>query len=205
MKRLIFLGLILILAASVSASDSIKRKNNPVKYHVILKDSITFNNAVNDRTIYLITEFARIKVMLSEIDSVEIGIIPDFHNEQKIINLLLALNSDNPEVRNNSFKKLKELNINALPIIRNYIEYAESKKISSYKYEYNPQSAFNELIQKYKVRRDFVDKDLIYLHDGFKLAGILSVKKSKAFLKLGSLKLQRENLNKIIILHETKL
>ena len=202
MKRLVLLIFILILANSLSAQDSLKKIPKDVKYKVFLRDSSTFIFSVSNRTVYLITEYARIKLILSDIDSIDIGIVPDFRNEQRIVNLLLKLNSDDTITRKSSFEKILKLNFSALPVIRNYIDYSADKNKPTDNDKYSQESALAELMKKYKVKRDFPERDIVYMNEGFRLGGFLSVKKKRSVIKFGKLILPREDVKKILILHE---
>ena len=180
-------------------------KDTLIKYKIILKDGGIFNGIMHNTTLYAVTEFAVLNVRLTDMDSVEIGILPDFRHETKIYNLLMKLSFGSDDDRRKAYEKLIRNNIGTIPIVRNYIDNQENKKQVIKDTKYTPENVLNGLMKKYNTDRNFTDKDVIYMHSNYKLGGILSVKKKRALLRFNKFTFSREAVRKIIILHAEKI
>ena len=191
------------LFANANEVDSSK-----IVFKIKLKSGEIYNGSIDNKQIYVITEFARLSVSLWEIDSVEIGILPDFYREKKIVNMLDKLSSGNIESRRKIYNKIISLNIGALPIIRNYIDNQPPKvTVKPYNSEIltdirTPENALQDLMHKYRIDRDFVDKDVLYMHQNYKIGGIITTKKKRAQIRFNNYIFPREDIMKIIILHK---
>jgi hypothetical protein len=174
-------------------------------YKIILKDGGVFNGSTENKKVYIITEFARLKIFLWDLDSVDIGILPDFDREKKIVKMLMRLSSESCRDKAclvSTYNKILALNIEALPVIRNYIENSEIKKPANISDTLTPENALQHLMIKYKTDRNFVDRDILYMHQSFKLGGIMTVKKKRALIRFDNFAFPREDIKKIIILHK---
>jgi len=187
-----------------SSAKGNKVDSNKVIYKVILKEGGVFNGSTNNKEVYVITQYARLKIYIWDIDSVDIGILPDYDREKKIIKTLVHLSSGNIESKRNIYNKIISLNIGALPIIRNYVDNSGIKKSANPSDTLTPENALQHLMLKYRLDRNFVDRDIVYLHQSFKLGGILTVKKKRALIRFDNFAFSRDEIKKIIILHKRK-
>lgn len=216
MKKLFLLFTVHYTLFTITVQSQVKtineqqaKNDGQLKYKIILKDSGIFHGSTIDKKIYIVTAYARINLKLSEIDSVEIGILPYYLKEKKILSLLKQLDSDNKEKKEKAYKKLISMRIGALPVIRNYINKDTVRnrntivksRMSAAGNKYTPEEVLNELETKYKVNRDFIDRDIIYMHTNFKIGGIFTVRKKRALIKFGKFVFPRDEIKKIIFLH----
>jgi hypothetical protein len=174
---------------------------NEIKYKIYLKDGGIFQGACNDKFVYIVTEYSTIKTQLSELDSIQVGILPYYLMENKINKYLMQLNSHENSARQKAYDNLISMPVGALPEIRRFIKTNPGTDNNNNEIKYTPQNIFNILTAKYKLNKDFMEMDLIYLNSNFKVGGIFSVRKRMALIKLGSYTIPRENIIKIIFLH----
>lgn len=199
MNRYVFITILIILVnfkLFSGVNDSLKT----IKYKIILKNGESFLNSTPNLNIYLVSSFGRLRFGLAEFDSIEIGVLPDFKKEDKIIRILKGLEDKDKKIKDKSYEKILMMKISALPIIRNYLDYSGYNK-NEFRDKYCPVNVFEELLKKYNLERDFLDIDIVYLNQNFKLGGYVSVKKKRAILRFNKLIFPRDEVKKIILLH----
>jgi hypothetical protein len=138
---------------------------------------------------------------MSNFDSLEIGIMPDYYRERKIIKFLKSINGTNSERKEQLHEKFMSMKLGCLPVIRKYIE--DSMAIKDLKQDDRIflEKNYEELMLKFKVNRNFSERDIAYMSNKFRMSGIFTVKKKRAFIKLGGLIIPRQDIKKIIIIH----
>jgi hypothetical protein len=204
MKWIFYLIIFLFSTSTIFAqknadSNQLSRNSSQLRFKIFLIDGGVFHGSTMNKKIYIVTEFARIKLRLSEVDSVEIGILPDYHKEKRILKLIKQLYTVNEEDKSRAYKKLISMNIGALPVIRNYIVKDTVHGPQSTDHgQFNAVNVLKELVTKYKVSKDFMDRDIVYMHSGFKMRGIFTLKKKRAFIKFGRFVFLREEMRKIV-------
>ena len=185
--------------------------SDEIRFNVIFKDGSIFHGSRKDKLAYIVTEYSEVKIKLSDIDTVEIGILPYYMKEDKIVRLLREIACNAPTdtaIKRRCYDKLISMKIGALPIIRKYIEDEtlfgiknDSADGNCMQCHYNAANVLKALIAKYKVSKNFMDKDIIYLHSGFKIGGIFTNKKRRALIKFGGFTFPREGVKRIIFFH----
>ncbi|MBP7497683.1 MAG: hypothetical protein KA792_08485 [Bacteroidales bacterium] len=190
MNRFFLLIIILVLSINSFSQDTTK-----LKYKLIFSNKDTLIGTTNNRTIYLLTDFAKLKFLLSEIDTVEFGIMPLFHKEKKINNLLFEFENNKLSYKF-VFNKISGFGVRVLPIVKSYFtnNNYQNKTLQN-------DSLMTELLNKYDIAKDFNDKDILSIYKQFKVAGYFSFNKNRILIKFKNTKINRNNLKKIIILH----
>jgi hypothetical protein len=172
-----------------------------LRFDVIMRDGGVFHGAVpGDKTVYIVTEYARMKLTCEEIDSVETGILPAYSREKKIRRMLKELGSEDMKLKEEAYNRLMNEKAGALPVIRHYIKESGEKDTVSSKDKYTPVNVLKLLLAKFRLEGDFPERDIIYMNKNFRLGGVFTMKRRIDLIKFGRYEFERGDIKEIIFL-----
>lgn len=164
-----------------------------------LRDGNILQGQAKLGNITLVTDYGKLDIPLKNISSIDVGITPDKVNSEKIINMIKQLSNSAEEMRQNAYEALGKMDINAIPVITDYI-YSTKYEPSEYS-DYTAHMALTELQDIYDVNDGDSFNDLIVMDYGYSMGGVYNFKNIELETEYGTLSIPKEKIKQIEVLY----
>lgn len=183
-----------IYAALLAVSLHYNVYSQNVELKLNLYDGTVLTGTSQLNNVSLQTDFGKLEIPLKSITSIEVGIKGDNGQKEKVESLIKQLANSNEEVRKSAYEMLTTMNLQAIPLIENFIS-STSYEPSTYM-DYTAENACSDLKGIYNIS-SFSTQDILSLEPGYTIGGNYDFKKIDLKTDYGQLSIPRDKIKSI--------
>jgi hypothetical protein len=170
-----------------------------VELKLTLRDGNVVSGTSKISNVTLMTDYGKLEIPIKNVTSLDMGIVADKANGDKIINLVKQLSNSNEQLRKNAYDELLKMDIRAIATISDFI-YSPKYEASTFT-DYTVDAVLSELQSKYNVTDGYSSKDIVSIDYEYSMGGTYDFSKIELKTEYGTLSIPKEKIKHIDVLY----